>query len=35
VVVVLLIFFIPGLFDYVYDPVSRLLLGDVIRPAQF
>lgn len=34
-VIVLLIFFIPGLFDYVYDPVSRLLLGDVIRPAHF
>jgi Zn-dependent protease len=34
-VVVLLIFFIPGLFDYAYDPVSRLLLGDVIRPAHF
>ncbi len=34
-VAVLLIFFIPGLFNYVYDPVSRLLLGDVIRPANF
>jgi Zn-dependent protease len=31
-VVVLLVVFIPGLLNYAYDPVSTLLLGDVIRP---
>jgi len=33
--VLVLIFFIPRLFDYAYDPVSRLLLGGVIRPVNF
>jgi Zn-dependent protease len=32
-VAVLLVFFLPGLFNYVYDPVSMLLLGGVVRPA--
>jgi Zn-dependent protease len=34
-VLILLIFFIPGLLDYLYDPVSRLLLGATIRPTNF
>jgi Zn-dependent protease len=35
VVLILIIFFIPGVFDYVYDPVARLLLGVAVRPPGF
>lgn len=34
-VLILIIFFIPGVFDYVYDPVARLLLGVAVRPPGF